>query len=101
MTEYIEREALLSKLTFENGRRIPEVDVDNFPTTVAIRDVKKLIRELPAADVAPVVHGERLKVETDYLTRDLLKRCSVCGYVGVKPHGNYCQSCGAKMQEAR
>lgn len=99
MAEYIEREAILSKLTFENGRRIPEVDVDNFPTTVAIRDVKKLIRELPAADVSPAVHGQWID--------DLQKGpvCSACGKAvwfwahSLKPP--HCPLCGAKMQEAR
>lgn len=44
----ISRAALLSRFTFENGDRIPEVDCDNFPITVAIKDVKRIIREAPS-----------------------------------------------------
>lgn len=97
MAEYIEREALLSKLTFENGRRIPEVDVDNFPTTVAIRDVKKLIRELPAADVATVVYGRWINDNAGVVC------CSECGeeHEWEDYRASYCDTCGAKMKEAR
>lgn len=97
MTEYIEREALLSKLTFENGRRIPEVDVDNFPTTVAIRDVKKLIRELPAQKVTPVVYGRWICLEDEIG----LFSCSRCDHKILRAACNYCPSCGAKMEKAR
>lgn len=101
MAEYIEREALLRRLIFENGNRIPEVNVDNFPTTVTIRDVKKLIRDIPAADVAPVVHGRWMK-------RDGYTECSKCEYWydsaesdDAGDRANYCPNCGAKMQEVR
>ena len=60
------------------------------------------IRQLPAADVTPVVHGEWIvnpKREYDYI-------CSVCG--GYAPEDRwrnnailtpYCPNCGAKMEE--
>ena len=31
----------------EDGRRIPEYDIDNFPITVSIKDVKDIIRKAP------------------------------------------------------
>lgn len=55
MTEYIERDAALKIITFTpDGQRIPEVDCDNFPIQVSISDVKKYLRSIPAANVAPV-----------------------------------------------
>lgn len=50
------------------------------------------IRELPAADVAPVVHGR--KIEDGDIGCFWL--CSLCGE--CLPYGaNYCPNCGAKM----
>lgn len=33
----------------ENGQRIPEYDIDNFPVTISIKDVKDVIRKAPTA----------------------------------------------------
>ena len=33
----------------ENGQRIPEYDIDNFPITIPIKDVKDVIRKAPTA----------------------------------------------------
>ena len=33
----------------ENGQRIPEYDIDNFPVTISIKDVKDVIRKAPKA----------------------------------------------------
>lgn len=54
---------------------------------------------IPAADVAPVVHGwwEHIGGDEWY--------CSVCGFVLTtegswdKPTKKYCENCGAKMDE--
>ena len=57
------------------------------------------ISELPAADVAEVVHGRWIK--DDFLSDDVnnAEKCSQCGeligWFGNLP--NYCPSCGAKM----
>lgn len=99
MAEYIERKALLSKLSFDNGHRIPEVDIDNFPVTVTISDIKKLIREIPAAHVAPVVHGQWIH-DPASCHRVHFWFCSVCRGKAVRK-SCYCPNCGAKMEEAR
>ena len=51
--------------------------------------VRKIVAELPAADVDPVVHAQ-WKDDT----------CTNCGY-GVQPWNNtgYCPSCGARMDK--
>lgn len=53
--------------------------------------------EFPAADVAPVKHGE-------WTTDDGLSVCSECGYIPPYDnaiddifYSNYCPNCGAKM----
>ena len=33
----------------ENRQRIPEYDIDNFPVTIPIKDVKDVIRKAPTA----------------------------------------------------
>lgn len=50
MSDLISRSELLKRFTFNSdGKRIPEYDVDNFPTTVSISTVKSMIREMPTA----------------------------------------------------
>jgi len=84
MKEYIEREAAIDYIDNEISKR--------------------LINELPAADVQEVRHGEWYVIEYEYLN------CSVCGesmYTGcnstkeaelLKHHWkNYCPNCGARM----
>ena len=84
MAEYIEREALLKKLA--------ERDLC---LCVSESDIK----DIPAADVAPVVHGRWSWDTGDIWT------CSVCGTrnhikeVMGRPDFNYCPNCGAKMDK--
>lgn len=56
---------------------------------------EQLLDEIPAADVATVVHGRWNNI-TGYKTR---KVCSECGW-DVPEYGkfySYCPNCGAKM----
>ena len=57
-------------------------------------EVEKILRELPAVDAAPVVHGRW------YDKGSLSCRCSCCGCKSNKEY-NYCPNCGAKMDERR
>lgn len=81
--EYIEREALIEELK----RR------DFLPVIV-----KHAIEAVPAADVAPVRHGE-------WIERAWRPTCSLCGFSGslidapISPF-KYCPNCGAKMDGA-
>lgn len=81
--EYISREAALTALQ----------DSDLFNTT---ERQLRAIRELPAADVAEVVHGRWKKVQKTGSTWE----CSACGVkVGAFLAGcsQYCYCCGARM----
>lgn len=81
MAEYIEREALLA-----------EADCDsNFMFVIPA----KKVRSIPAADVAPVVHGHWYW-DADGETGNNIRRCSVC-HEGSGWATNYCHNCGAKM----
>lgn len=84
MAEYIEREATLKLL---RGASIAK-----YPSTfgVGILAAVKEIVDIPAADVAPVVHGRWKRYGRN------LGECSNCGEIVATRH-NYCPNCGAKM----
>lgn len=78
MAEYIEREVLhqsLKKLADETDCNI-----------AVLPDVADLIREAPAADVAPVKHG-RWKLENDYQSR--CTNCQKTSWVDHDDEPNY------------
>ena len=101
MAEYIDREALYEK-AYWHGRH---PDVGNpFPDGVDAIDIKD-VDAIPAADVAPVVHGrwKEMHYEGGILDGTNFDRCSICGYERVfddpslKTVFKYCPNCGAKM----
>lgn len=89
MSEYIGRESIRKSLM--------EVCSDeNCPMFIAAT-IDQVIDYEPAADVAPVVHGE-------WITIDGISRCSECGYIPAYDsaiddlfYSPYCPNCGAKM----
>ena len=104
--EYIEREPAMQAIrnirnTYSKAKNFVAVSVvDNILGEIA--------DEVPAADVAPVVHGYNDNQE--YYATDEFK-CSVCGlhledWIRLDDEGNcyeyefkYCPNCGAKMDE--
>ena len=45
----VSRKDALKLFTYNSkGERIPERDIDNFPTSISIEDAKKMIRTLPS-----------------------------------------------------
>lgn len=79
MTDYISREAALEITTRTCG---------DYAAAFAE------IRKLPAADVAPVVHG---KWSDNGIEGSMLVKCSVCGFDCGANSFSYCPNCGAKM----
>lgn len=63
--DLISRKASLKQFTVsDDGRRIPEYDIDNFPITVSIKDVKDIIRKAPVAfDREKVIKALQLEKE--------------------------------------
>lgn len=89
MAEYIDREVLCKIL--ENWRNA-HADVDDEHGCGLLEYVICEVDAQPAADVVPVVHGQ--KIEDGDIGCFWL--CSLCGE--CLPYGaNYCPNCGAKM----
>nr|DAP96390.1 MAG TPA: DNA-directed RNA polymerase [Caudoviricetes sp.] len=97
MAEYIERSVAIAKLT--------ALEVTEPNATMA--DVKRVLADIPAADVAPVVRGWWEHVDSSYWrwtpsggvsVPHVTYRCGRC-WRGTAVKTNYCPSCGAKMDE--
>lgn len=89
MAEYIDREALFAEF---DRLGLGEHSIVEKVFSIGVRTI---IAGMPAADVAPVVHG-RWNSMDGYKTR---KVCSECGW-DVPEYGkfySYCPNCGAKM----
>ena len=85
MVEYIEREALKN-------------DIAKSTEPFNTGSVFRAINRQPAADVAPVVHGQWISKNT--IGYDWTFVCSNCGYIDGYPFNdrhNFCPNCGAKM----
>ena len=75
MTEYIEREAAIESLP------------------VAWDSAINALRNAPAADVAPVVHGRWIYNRDNYPAFLVCDQCNTVWYRDT----NYCPNCGARM----
>lgn len=82
MPEYVEREDVIDLITrrYEN----PEICTQE-------------INSIPAADVAPVVHGRWLQKKHKIFGNVYDYVCSECGCDYALAEYNYCPNCGAKM----
>ena len=87
--EYIEREALIEEA--KHNKAVCQAIAD-------IVDVKDIINNTPAVDVAPVKHGHWVKEKPDVLIHWHCSVCKNCYYL-EEPNANYCPNCGAKMDE--
>ena len=90
MDEYIERETIKAAM-IHYGFKSPDMTVTEF-----VED------ELPAADVAPVLHGLWEYDEPTINTYGMVK-CTVCNWWSIDPYVSivyhYCPNCGARMAE--
>ena len=88
MGDYISRDMAIARLT--------KVEVTNRLATMT--DAKREIAEMPAADVAPVVHG-RWKTK-GYVCGGTEYQCTACGETEWRTsidRFRWCPFCGAKM----
>lgn len=90
MDEYIKRETLVHRLKSPYLCNITQ-------------RIFEIISEIPAADVAPVVHGRWIHSRYEDCSEQFeLVKCSQCNHeayaMALYVHGgNYCPHCGAKM----
>ncbi len=104
MAEYIEREAALEvcKKAYQGRFRMRDYRGD----AVAL-DIGGEIKSIPAADVAPVVHGRWIITKEFNSIVDMAVSkytCSACGEyrlsaVTLSQATKYCPNCGARMDE--
>ncbi len=107
MTEYIKRDAAIREI-----EQINPVDYGAMWDYEAhhwagecLRDCKEAIDSIPAADVAPVVHGRWISWEEagNFVPSPDRHECSVCHDAaqvlvnGFELLSDYCPNCGAKM----
>ncbi len=61
----------------------------------------QIVKDLPAADVAEVVHGRWIDGAEDFTCGNHNAECSICrcyvSWDGCDEDFNYCPNCGAKM----
>lgn len=94
MAEYIDRDDALSEIELREALIMGD-------GRVSIDAMKSFIKNRPAADVAPVVHGRWIKYPRAHYFK-----CSECKYtvpykkamlINKTRQYNYCPHCGAKM----
>ena len=92
--EYIEREEAKARLRMWITDCV--LDGDN-ETADRFRDCIDLLDSIPAADVAPVVHGRWVNTHSD----SEFVQCSLCKYPVYAAWNvtSYCPNCGAKMNK--
>ena len=94
MAEYIDRGTTIAKLTA----------LDVIKPNATMVGAKRLLAEIPTADVAPVVHGRwEPCFDENCRCRWGFGKCSNCGqeyYAHAIDHYRYCPICGAKMDGA-
>lgn len=97
MAEYIEREAAM--LLPELPKEYRHYQTDNLDDAYeqGRYDALCCLEHIPAADVAPVLHGRW--IEQEKYTFGVMYDCSICGN-RILDNGhswNYCPNCGARM----
>ena len=91
MAEYIEREAAIANLT--------ALEVTNPSATMT--DAKRLLADMPAADVAPVAHGRWINQPLWGIGVCSCSNCKDKSQIFVFSNGEisekFCPLCGARM----
>ena len=93
--EYLDRGSLVARMEYYKEHTMEESG-EHYAYLVALRE----IRNAPASDVAPVVHGRWEYIPQTLNTLSQF-RCPFCRWWSLDPSidgaYNYCPNCGAKM----
>ena len=87
--EYLDKSSLVARMKYYE-EHTTEGSGEHYAYSAALRE----IRNAPAADVAPVVHG---KWGDNGIAGSMLVKCSVCGFDCGANSFSYCPNCGARM----
>lgn len=91
MAEYIEREEALDVVNGWREQLIPMYG-EHDEYVKCLETVAEHLYFIPAAEVAPVVHGRWREMDKGYYV------CSACNaFITVNYGYKYCSNCGAKM----
>ena len=93
MAEYIEREAAVTVCDKQYRECLRKSD---FCGDTVAWNICADIKAIPAADVAPVVHGRWIPFHSE--AAGDIQYCSACE-IGFGAKTDYCPHCGAKMME--
>jgi rubrerythrin len=107
MAEYILRDQAIIAVT---GAKLPDVSASGLPIANGKRSVTDCImrlKEIPAADVRPVVKAYWIGEGDGYADGEMVYdvwHCSNCDYTvdegdNEPPQYNFCPNCGADMRE--
>lgn len=94
MTEYIKRTAVFEQFDNADADVCETDDFGGVDYGFGMKNIKELINAIPAADVAPVVHGRWVLFHSE--AAGDIQYCSACE-IGFDAKTDYCPHCGAKM----
>lgn len=90
MDDFIRREVAIQKIR-DTDYDVVHRDGDN---GFSFLTVVRVLHEVPAADVAPLVHGKWKRIDYKPYGHDYV--CSACNQLSGRAR-HYCPDCGAKM----
>lgn len=101
MTEYIKRTAVFEQFDNADADVCETDDFGGVDYGFGMKNIKELINAIPAADVAPVVHGRWEYTPQTFNTLGQI-RCPFCAWWSLDQSIDgiykYCPNCGAKME---
>ena len=102
--DMISRSALLKRLELVDMEKSTDFRAG---VQFGVEHAIDVVKEVPAADVAPVVHGKwmgiiesKLDTHTGEYWEEVYYNCLNCDYA-TDSNTNYCPNCGADMRERK
>ena len=96
MSDLISRSKLLDIV--ENKYR--DIVAGAYPFNIVAHDLAKIIKEQPAVEAVPVIHGEWIdngEKDMNGVSKPFAISCSICGSSAGTSWMNFCPNCGADM----
>lgn len=99
MAEYISRDDVLKKA--KSSISVPADNEWDCGYNTAMAEMQEFIKQLPSADVQPVIHAYWIELPKALNPNENPCKCSNCGHIlsfmNGYPKSKYCDECGAKM----